>query len=75
MHDHIQKSQVDSSSRLNRTLVKKYILFLAVAFAAYFLYAEHREHTLGILPYVILLLCPLMHFFMHRRHGGQHGPH
>jgi len=42
--------------------------------AAFFLIAEHRAHALGILPYLILLLCPVMHLFMHRGHGG-HGGH
>ena len=43
------------------------------AVAAWFLWAEHRAHLLGALPYVLLLACPLMHVFMHRGHGG-HGP-
>ena len=30
------------------------------------------ELPLGWLPLLIILLCPLMHMFMHRRHGG-HG--
>lgn len=42
--------------------------------AAFFLWTEHRAHLLGALPYVLLALCPLMHFFMHRGHGG-HGRH
>jgi hypothetical protein len=46
--------------------------FLAVA--AFFLWAEHRAHLLGALPYVLLLLCPVIHLFMHRGHGG-HGGH
>ncbi|MFZ5565238.1 MAG: DUF2933 domain-containing protein [Thermodesulfobacteriota bacterium] len=33
-------------------------------------YAEHEAHILGSLPYLLLLLCPLMHIFMH---GGGHG--
>lgn len=36
----------------------------------YFLLSEHRAHFLYGLPYFILLLCPLMHFFMHRGHDG-----
>lgn len=36
------------------------------------LYAEHEVHILGALPYLLLLLCPLMHLFMH---GGGHGGH
>lgn len=41
--------------------------------ALFFLWEEHRAHILGALPYVLLLLCPLTHFLMHRGHGG-HGP-
>ena len=40
--------------------------------AAYFLLTEHRAHTIEALPWLILLLCPLMHVFMHGGHGG-HG--
>ena len=40
-----------------------------LAIAAFFLWSEHRAHLLGALPYVLLALCPLMHFFMHRGHG------
>ena len=29
----------------------------------------HKEHILGALPYLLLLMCPLMHLFMHRGHG------
>ena len=43
--------------------------------AAFFLWTEHRAHILGVLPYLILLLCPLSHFLMHRVHGGHGGHH
>ena len=39
--------------------------------AAFFLVTEHRAHVFGILPFVLLLVCPLLHLF-HRGHGG-HG--
>ncbi|MDF1588091.1 MAG: DUF2933 domain-containing protein [Gammaproteobacteria bacterium] len=39
---------------------------------SYFLLVEHRQHLFAFLPYLILLLCPLMHFFMHGGHGGHH---
>jgi hypothetical protein len=38
--------------------------------ASYFLLMEHREHVVQWLPFLILLLCPLMHLFMH--HGHSH---
>ncbi len=42
--------------------------------ALYFLLVEHGNHTLPYLPYLIILLCPLMHLFMHKSHGGHnHG--
>lgn len=41
------------------------------AFALLLLMTEHRAHALGILPYVILLACPLMHLFMHHGHGEE----
>ena len=46
--------------------------FLAIA--VFFLWEEHRAHFLGAVPYVLLLLCPLIHLFMHRGHE-HHGDH
>lgn len=45
--------------------------FLAIV--GYFLFTEHRAHVIPYLPFLLLLACPLMHFFMHRGHG--HGGH
>ena len=41
--------------------------------AGFFLTTEHAAHVLGVLPYLLLLACQLMHLFMHRGHG--HGGH
>jgi len=38
--------------------------------ALFFLLREHWGHALGLLPYLILLACPLMYLFHH--HGGHH---
>ena len=43
-----------------------------IAAVLYFLLAEHRAHFITALPFLILLLCPLLHVFMHGGHGG-HG--
>jgi hypothetical protein len=43
--------------------------------AAFFLATEHRAHLFGLLPYVLLLACPLLHLFSHGRHGGHGGHH
>ena len=29
----------------------------------------HSNHLIAVLPYLLLLACPFMHLFMHRRHG------
>ena len=47
------------------------IVFLGTA--GFFLLTEHKAHLLGALPFLIFLLCPLMHIFMHKGHGGRHG--
>lgn len=43
----------------------------------YDLWTRHERHVLEILPYLLLLACPLMHVLMHRGHGhggaGHHG--
>ena len=44
------------------------------AIAGFFLWEEHQAHLLGILPYGLLLLCPLMHLF-HGGHGRQSDEH
>lgn len=36
------------------------------------LFTEHRAHVLGLLIWLPLLACPLMHVFMHGGHG-HHG--
>ena len=46
--------------------------FLAIA--SFFLATEHRAHLVGILPYLLLLSCPVIHLLMHRGHHG-HGAH
>lgn len=45
------------------------ILIGFLVIAGYFLVTEHWAHIVPILPWVLLLACPLMHLFMHRGHG------
>lgn len=48
----------------------QWVFYGFLAIAGFLLFTEHRAHLLGILPYLILLACPLMHLFMHHGHGG-----
>ncbi len=43
------------------------LLFAAIAI--FFLWEEHQAHLLGALPYLLLLMCPVLHLVMHRGHG------
>jgi Protein of unknown function (DUF2933) len=52
-----------------------WVLLGFLAIAAFFLLTEHRAHVLGVLPYVLLLLCPVLHLLMHRGHGNGHAGH
>ncbi|MCC5880284.1 MAG: DUF2933 domain-containing protein [Idiomarina sp.] len=45
-------------------------VLILIVVSLYFLFVEHANHVLPYLPYFILLLCPLMHVFMHKSHGG-----
>ena len=45
--------------------------FLIVA--GFFLLTEHTAHVFGVLPWLLVLACPLMHIFMHHGHHGGHG--
>ncbi len=39
--------------------------------AGFYVLREHWQHALGIAPYLLLLACPLIHIFMHGRHGHE----
>ncbi len=47
------------------------VLIVFLAIIGSFLFTEHRAHLFGILPYLLLLGCPFMPFFMHGSHGKQ----
>ena len=54
---------------MNRLLSPWVALLGFLVVAAFFLFSEHRAHALGVVPYLLLLACPLLHFFVHRGHG------
>jgi hypothetical protein len=40
---------------------------------AFYLLTEHTAHVFGALPYLLLVACPVMHFFHHGGHRHDHG--
>lgn len=62
-------------TRTRRTLTAVAGFLFIVGF---FLTTEQRAHLFGALPFLLLLLCPLLHVFMHGGHGSHgdvHGDH
>jgi hypothetical protein len=49
------------------------VLIVFLAIATFYLVTEHTAHFFGLLPYGLLLLCPILHLFMHGGHGGHDG--
>jgi len=54
------------------------MLFVGISLAlvvAFFVLREHRAHALGLLPYLLLLACPLLHLFRGaHKHAGAGPP-
>jgi hypothetical protein len=71
VHDH--SAHDDQPARPFLTSPAGLVLIAFLLIAGVLLFTEHRAHVLGVAIYLPLLLCPLMHFFMHGGHGG-HGP-
>jgi Protein of unknown function (DUF2933) len=67
--DHSAHQEQGQQSFLSSRAGLVLIGFLIIAGAL--LFTEHRAHVLGILIWLPLLACPLMHIFMHGGHGGQ----
>lgn len=68
------KNHHHEAEKVNNGSVKRYkiLTFIVLGIIAYFLFAEHKAHIIPFLPYLLLLSCPLMHFFMHHGHHN-HG--
>ncbi|MFA7281239.1 MAG: DUF2933 domain-containing protein [Sterolibacterium sp.] len=63
MHEeHHETDRAEHRSRI------AWVIFTSIA--GFYLWTEHRAHLLGVLPYLLLLACPLMHMFMHHGHHG-----
>ena len=72
LHDHSDGHDQSRKNFLTSRMGLVLVGFLAIA--GILLFTEHRAHVLGALIWLPLLLCPLMHIFMHGGHGG-HGGH
>ena len=72
MHEHSQHRDEPQRSFLTSPTGLTLLGFIIIATA--YLVAEHGAHFRGLLVWLPLFACPLMHFFMHGEHGhGGHG--
>jgi len=67
-HEHPDRPEPFWRSRTGLVLVG----FAAIA--GFFLFTEHRAHIFGVLPLLLVALCPLLHIFGHGGHRHGHGP-
>lgn len=65
-HDHHAEEGAGRHSRM------RWVFYGFLAIAGFLLLTEHRAHVFGVLPYLLLLACPLMHLFGHHGHGHKH---
>ena len=71
--EHFPTDSKDDSETMRGWVIRhKVATFLFLAIAAFYLLTEHQAHLWGVLPWLIILACPLIHMFMHHGHGG-HG--
>lgn len=70
METHEHHRQIDNNSWLPRY---RWVTYIGLGILVYFLFIEHRAHVFPLLPYLLILACPLMHIFMHGGHN--HGGH
>ena len=64
--------QTGGSAQRSKLTASSVAFYGFLAIAAFYLITEHRAHTLGWLPWLLILACPVLHIFMHRKHGA-HG--
>ena len=48
-------------------------IYVLLGITGFFLLTEHQAHLFGVLPWLFLLACPVMHLLMHRGHRHAHG--
>ncbi len=70
LHRH---SNEQASSNDNRDWRIGIVLAAFVLIAGALLFTEHQAHVLGVLVWLPLLACSLMHLFMHGHGGHEHG--
>jgi hypothetical protein len=67
-HSHEQGNGRPSGPNWSR--INQWVLWIGLAAAVAWMFYRHNAHLGQLLPFLILLACPLMHLFGHGGHGG-----
>jgi Protein of unknown function (DUF2933). len=67
LHDHGDHA----GGGFNWSRINQYLLWIGLAGAVGWLFFRHNEHLPQLLPFLLVLACPLMHLFGHHGHHGQ----
>jgi hypothetical protein len=70
-HNH-QPNRPHNQSAVNFPFAR-IVMYVTIGVIVFYLVTEHWAHLAGFLPYSFLLLCLIMHLFMHGGHGGHGG--
>ena len=54
------------------TLSMKWLLAITILLAGAYIIVDHQPHLLDIAVFGLILLCPLVHIFLHRNHTRHH---
>lgn len=57
----------------NWSHINQWLLWIGLAAAVAWMFFRHNAHFVQLLPFLILLACPLLHVFGHGGHGGHSG--
>ncbi len=74
-HDMEQGAALPPTRRSSIRLSALVALCVFAGIIGFYLYTQHRIHLNRFIPYLLLFLCPLLHVFHHRMHGGNRSDH
>lgn len=75
-HHRLGEPSQDTRSKTSHRRTTRLVFWGFLGIAVYYLLTEHRAHLIqgaSWLPWLLLLVCPFMHVFMHRGHGNHDG--
>jgi hypothetical protein len=68
--DTAHDSHLDRATTPNWSRINQWLLWLGLAAATGWMFYRHNAHLMQLLPFLLVLACPLMHLFGHGRHHG-----